>query len=1112
MDREFLKKLKNSDILAITETHTQNKDISIPGYTLVKEKIRVKQHKGPKISGGLAVFVKDYLYRSIHVVPNTNENTIWIKMKPKDTKINTDIYIGFFYVSPDNTLKHKRKTDLFELLVEETNRFKEKGAILINGDLNARVGQNDDFVKHDKFDVNFNLENMYNLPLRNSKDTATNARGNDLLDFCKVNDYIIINGRKVGDIFGKHTSHQWNGSSLVDYLITPNKDYDKIDSFSVGEYSPWLSDHCPIYTEITTNTPKQKGLETTVKLHHREPGYIWNENVKDAFHTHLNSDTVKRKLENLLNSTQMDPTHTAEEIKNTLLDTAKECNMRKIKSKSVENQMPWFDTECLNIKNKIHHLGKKLKETPEDKGIRTELFTQKRSIKKLVRKKKRQHRQKIINEMENNKNKDPKIFWKLTKKLKKLNKCNTQYVSHDNLYKHFKSVLTSNRKVNIPPDNPEKGKLDHPFTTEELQKARRILKNGKATGADNLNNEMISSFTEMYPLLSIKLFNDILDSNKPIPDWTIGMITAIFKKGSKTDPSNYRGISLLSCFGKLFTTLLNNRLLEFANENNIISPNQLGFLPGNRTSDAHLIIHNIIQRQCHKNKKRLYSCFIDFSKAFDTIPRDKLLIKLLDYDIKGKFFNTIKNIYINDKACLKINDKITDTFEVNQGVKQGCVLSPLLFNIYMADLPKIFDEDLITTHPTTKHPSCLIWADDIITLSETEEGLNKMLNSLAKYCEENELVVNIDKTKCMICNKSGKLIRRNFYFNGIKIETVRSFKYLGLVLTPSGEIRSALNDLRDRAMKAFFKLKNSMGEVFHTHITTTLHLLDTLIKPIILYASDFWGCLKLPKDNPIEKFHHMACKHILGVQKHTTNLGVLLELGRVPLQTYAIKAAIQNWERIKSKQVNAHLKASYENAIEDNLPWISNIKHTLDKNGMTCFYMNSYNDKPPFIHKKISQKISDIFHQEAFSTITNEQSKLRTYGILKKEIGFERYLHEIKNPSIRKSVTKLRLSNHSLNIEIGRYKKLHKQQRFCPFCPSDIETEIHFLIECNTYDTIRRETIQEIIQNKPNFTYYTPTEKFKLLLSKENIYRMSKYIHNCFEIRSFLTSNPKQHI
>ena len=148
----------------------------------------------------------------------------------------------------------------------------------------------------------------------------------------------------------------------------------------------------------------------------------------------------------------------------------------------------------------------------------------------------------------------------------------------------------------------------------------------------------------------------------------------------------------------------------------------------------------------------------------------------------------------------------------------------------------------------------------------------------------------------MIFNRSGKLIRKTFNFNNIKIETVRSFKYLGLLLTPSGEIRSALKDLHDRAMKAFFKLKNSMGSEFYRHIKTTLYLLDVLIKPILLYASDYWGCLKPPHENPIEKFHRMACKQILGVQKQTTNIGVLLELGRIPLQTYAIRAAIQNWE------------------------------------------------------------------------------------------------------------------------------------------------------------------------------------------------------------------------
>ena len=144
-----------------------------------------------------------------------------------------------------------------------------------------------------------------------------------------------------------------------------------------------------------------------------------------------------------------------------------------------------------------------------------------------------------------------------------------------------------------------------------------------------------------------------------------------------------------------------NRLLEFAISNKIISPNQLGFLPENRTSDAHLIIHNLIRKQYHNNNKRIYSCFIDFSKAFDTIPRDKLLQKLLNYDIKGNFFNVIKNMYTNDKVCIKVDHKLTESFSVNQGVKQGCILSPLLFNIYLADLPQILDKD----HDSLSYPT-----------------------------------------------------------------------------------------------------------------------------------------------------------------------------------------------------------------------------------------------------------------------------------------------------------------------------------------------------------------------------------------------------------------------
>ena len=289
-----------------------------------------------------------------------------------------------------------------------------------------------------------------------------------------------------------------------------------------------------------------------------------------------------------------------------------------------------------------------------------------------------------------------------------------------------------------------------------------------------------------------------MDKNITIDDWTTGIITTIYKKGPRSDPGNYRGISLLSCLGKFFTGVLYNRLLKFVIDNKIVSPNQLGFFPGNRTSDAHLIIHNLVRKQCHNRGKWLYSCFIDFSKAFDTVPRDILLKKLLAYGIDGNFFNVIRNIYTNDKICIKYEDKVTDAIKVNQGVKQGCILSPLLFNIFLADLPQILDDDIKSLHPELEHPSSLFWADDIVLFSDNEKGLNKMLKSMEKYCNKNELTLNTEKTKCMIFNKTGRLLRTKFYYSGELLENVKTFKYLGFLLTPSGEINSGLKDLRER--------------------------------------------------------------------------------------------------------------------------------------------------------------------------------------------------------------------------------------------------------------------------------------------------------------------------
>ena len=194
---------------------------------------------------------------------------------------------------------------------------------------------------------------------------------------------------------------------------------------------------------------------------------------------------------------------------------------------------------------------------------------------------------------------------------------------------------------------------------KELEHAAKRISIGKACGLDKVCNEMVLCLVNTYPTVVIKLFNDILKSNEVISDWVIGMIVPIYKDGQKIDPNNYRGITIISCLGKLFLSILNARLSHFVKQRNILSDCHLGFVEGNRTSDAHIIIHNLIRNTCYKNNSKIYSCFVDFKKAFDLIPRDLLLDKLQNLGIKGKFFNIIRFIYTTDKAWVKVGKVIS---------------------------------------------------------------------------------------------------------------------------------------------------------------------------------------------------------------------------------------------------------------------------------------------------------------------------------------------------------------------------------------------------------------------------------------------------------------------
>ena len=316
--------------------------------------------------------------------------------------------------------------------------------------------------------------------------------------------------------------------------------------------------------------------------------------------------------------------------------------------------------------------------------------------------------------------------------------------------------------------------------------------------------------------------------------WCEGLISPIFKSGNKLDPNNYRGICVSSSLGKLFCSILNNRLLTFLETKQLLHPSQIGFIPGNRTADHILTLKTLHEKYVNQKNEKIYTCFVDFKKAFDSIWHEGLYLKLLENKIGGRFYDLIKDLYSNTKCAVKISDNRTPFFSYNRGVRQGCVLSPILFNIFIDELPKLFEKTNSDPFllPNGTKLSSLLYADDLVILSRSKNGLQNCLNILNEWSKKWMMNVNLKKNKIMIMQKHNSKTKKSEFFLGDK------------------------------------------------NIDMT--------NEILLYNSEIWGAYVnkgfMKWDNtPTEKAHLKFCKLYLGVNRKASNIASRGELGKFPL-------------------------------------------------------------------------------------------------------------------------------------------------------------------------------------------------------------------------------------
>ena len=1132
-DSEVKESLMKYDIICLLETHSEmDTNIELQGYnsTVV---CRPKFGKARKPSGGIAVIAKNNVSSGVSFIKSNSlpHDMLWVKLSRNFTHRQKEIYIGVLYLSPANSSYIQRQDmDVFSLLENEVAKYAQLGDILLMGDFNARTACENDYINNDGDNAFVPLPDVYvpdlPMPSRRSHDMVVNTYGRKLLELCKCSSLRLLNGRKLGDSLGKFTCHEYGGSSTIDYMLTNPSLYEHIQYFKVNDWLGHFSDHCAIECGLDIEIAHVENVKC--KITPRPCRYKWYEESPSIFKQTLLSGDIQEHVKSLSSNImhkEMSVNEAVSQLNEILYKTGDRC-LKKHKSGSKKTKkQKWFDFSCDTLRQQVKRASKKVSENPFNNTLKIDFYKRKKEYKKLLKWKKRRYKEQILDQLENLHSKNPKEYWKLVKELQ-------NYVEPDSnkedkikpeaWYDYFQDLLGKKSVHGEKDANMERmiselaknmsNAMDDKISFHEVNTVIKNLKNRKAVSMDIISNEIIKASFEVIPETYVILFNHIYDSGHYPSIWSSGLITTLHKKGSTVVPGNYRGITICSCLGKVYSAILNNRFYKFIKEHKILSEEQISSTKGAQTVDHMFVLKTIIDT-CKKQKQNLFVCFLDLSKAFDSVWRNGLLYKLLKIGVGSKFFNSVKSMHDNVQCSVNTNMGLTPFFTTTQGVRQGDVLSPQLFNLFLNDIPSILDKDQ-GVKLNAKSINCLMYADDIAILSNSHEGLQQSVNKVREYFNEWELNVNVQKSAFMTFGPKTKSTQgTSLLYGNLPINRTEEYCYLGIQFSCNGLFTQAQRCLLDKARKACFKLKQIIMQS-SIKPKNALFLFHSLITPICMYGSELWAPYSIDSgtsdkffkdcENKLlaEKLFMNFSKFILGVNKKSVNLAVRGELGTYPLLLHTVKKLLKYNTRLKNF-CDEHLMHNAYRACE-----------TLETNNMQKNWTTWFDNVRKMCMGDTSNNLAvknclmDLYKEYFRSRLQAlSQGKLSLYAKLKQSHGAESYCSIIDNPNHRRSLCKIRISAHPLKIETGRYgnQRTERDLRICTFCNSqEVEDEEHFLIRCGRYVHQRESLLQKISHECKNFASLChASQAFYLLNAEGDIIKwVARYCWECLELRN----------
>jgi len=820
------------DMIGITETWANEQindaEYHIPGFNMFRaDRMETK-------GGGLILYVNDRLEASLSTVPrvNTFKESIWCNITLDSRKL----LIGLIYRSP---LSNTANDDLLLKTLEETIVQGDARHVLIIGDFNYP-------------------EIDYENEIVSAGERASSTRF-----FNKTQELCLIQ-----HVTEPTRIRQGQQSSVLDYIFTDDENLVE----QVNYKTPLgKSDHVVLDWNVTLMAKEM----TSNQLKRN----FWKGNY-DEISSGIRIIDWKKLLEG---KSVNDMWLTFREVLHDLIDLhvpLKE-EVRKKKGK-------WLSRATIKKMKERNKAWKTYRQYPSGRNF--EAYRSIRNVvNSLVRKDEDNHRKMMLQSFKGK----PKCFYGYMRSLQTvkenvtaLKKDNGELTSSDQetvevLGQYFKDMFTTEDIKDIPVETESKSDWSDTnvdFSVDSIIKKLQKLPTDKSPGPDGIHNLLLHNCAaEVAEPLSL-IFKASFESGILPQEWKSANVVPIFKKGARNDRANYRPISLTSVPCKVMESLIKEKLVEFLEKHNIISNSQHGFMSG-KSCLTNLLESLECWTKALDDGYGLDIIYLDYRKAFDSVPHKRLIEKLKTYGITGCLRKWIESFLTSRKMIVGIRGTFSEEIEVISGVPQGSVLGPLLFLLFVNDLPRWIVNSMKMFADDTK-----LWCR--IETESDSESLQKDLDSLANWSQK--WMLEFNSSKCKVMHVGHKLNTKYFMNDkdgNTELSAVQEEKDLGVFFTSDLKASTQCTKSAAKARRIIGMVRRNFKRLDKNDF---LVIYRTYIRPHLEYCIQAWSPHLMKDIQCLERVQKSATNLIPALKKYSYT-DRLKKLGLTTLQTRRVR-------------------------------------------------------------------------------------------------------------------------------------------------------------------------------------------------------------------------------